>query len=1096
MAELNKKTKRKKEEKRSRPKTNMKSREKMNKSVINYGNVSKINEPSKKRKDVSFSVKRDNKVKEKSPTELVKQFKAERERSVNAGYIDKIVKENVKRIIKNKQREHVKERENEEKAKKEREELLEKNKKIREMNAKNTQSASKEAHKYAWGVDQKRLKSAKTKREGGTSIESFSSQRPPAHVASTNRDRISMLGLELIKKRGSNPPSKGKENVDKTNQPAKKKVCINLNIPDREAESETSKKAIRDYIFQKKERLLAEKKSKETEKEQQKEKISANKAKLEELVHNIFSGRKEQKESPEKKKIKKKKGKTKKHKKKRSPLIIRNVEPVKEGTLDNGAIMKVIKKELLEEIGLSAKREKEPIPIQTAPSSNEQLRERMAYLTKFYENLKRRSAIQSNEHSKMATKIQAWYRGCLARKKYLGLKQKKEAEIKQNIKIEVKPERKIEVKPETKIQKATELKPQKASQEVQTEPELIAKPAVETSLLHDSEGDLLGTEKIDLIDEEKLREKLIKEIQSVETQMQDIDIMEPQRDQLINYLSKSEISHSKDEGYNKPAPHAYDLPFKPQMEESFSEQNVDSSLAELIESEYTAQPRPAFERNSFHEFTLKRFKDLMKEENLSKIISMREKLLQYREKTEKRYLGKLFKSKKFSPKTYHRKKAELEKWITKEKVEIKKSKRQFIENWKRTADMIEETHKNAVRVKQMVFEGTLNGLNDTHSTVSLALNTSRDIIEGDKEETREKIKAQSERKTPKKSFIMSPTRTRYQKEASDDDLEALLNESGEGESEPLTVKRDEPQIILIKESEFPKDSEAKLEAVVLPEVSVTLNEDPPAKPYISPRKLDDPFPEKTKKSPEPAKTAVSPVKFYDPSMVEDVVIEIYEELVNSEMDQLFSFKPEKPSHAIEVQTKKDSIPLIEEVKQPNVATLLQQSLAFDERRGIDYSSEYISDFLELIFENVISQGKDQFLTQINTPLIIEPLDILHKLQADDSSPGSAQKPNASPIIPPEVEQRVTQAILFERRDPEFIRKCQETYNRAIHAAANEGLNLLRPYGLFGEPAPWSKQQRILFKEIVDTGLIVKNVKSMVQLQQKLIQILDSGLGRI
>ena len=162
--------------------------------------------------------------------------------------------------------------------------------------------------------------------------------------------------------------------------------------------------------------------------------------------------------------------------------------------------------------------------------------------------------------------------------------------------------------------------------------------------------------------------------------------------------------------------------------------------------------------------------------------------------------------------------------------------------------------------------------------------------------------------------------------------------------------------------------------------------------------------------------------------------------------------------------------------KPNNENYLQQALSFEHHNGIDLSPEFIDYFLELLFINVIGPSKDNFLLQINTPLPKDLLLILKKTRCNDSSPILNQ---CGQIIPTEVEKRISQGILLEMQGSKSIRKCQEIYNRAVCAATNEALDMLRPYGLYGDPSPWSNQQRILFKDIVDTELIVKNVKSMV-----------------
>ena len=63
------------------------------------------------------------------------------------------------------------------------------------------------------------------------------------------------------------------------------------------------------------------------------------------------------------------------------------------------------------------------------------------------------------------------------------------------------------------------------------------------------------------------------------------------------------------------------------------------------------------------------------------MIKIREDAIKYREQTEGKYISKMYKSKQFSPRTYDIKRKELEVWVTKEKEDVKKTKKVFEEQW-------------------------------------------------------------------------------------------------------------------------------------------------------------------------------------------------------------------------------------------------------------------------------------------------------------------------------------------------------------------------------------------------------------------------------
>ena len=95
-----------------------------------------------------------------------------------------------------------------------------------------------------------------------------------------------------------------------------------------------------------------------------------------------------------------------------------------------------------------------------------------------------------------------------------------------------------------------------------------------------------------------------------------------------------------------------------------------------------------FERDPFKEFTNKKFKEFMQQENMRKIIDMREQALEMRHKTQMDSMKKMLETRKFSPKTFDNKKIELEKWINKERENIRRSKKDIERGWTSTADSI------------------------------------------------------------------------------------------------------------------------------------------------------------------------------------------------------------------------------------------------------------------------------------------------------------------------------------------------------------------------------------------------------------------------
>ena len=86
------------------------------------------------------------------------------------------------------------------------------------------------------------------------------------------------------------------------------------------------------------------------------------------------------------------------------------------------------------------------------------------------------------------------------------------------------------------------------------------------------------------------------------------------------------------------------------------------------------------------------------------MLEIREEAIKYREKTEKKFMKNMLQAKKVSPRTYERKRLELETWVTKEKEEIRRTKKVFEEQWAKTSKMIEWTQQDANYLKKIIIE--------------------------------------------------------------------------------------------------------------------------------------------------------------------------------------------------------------------------------------------------------------------------------------------------------------------------------------------------------------------------------------------------------
>eukprot|EP00347_Sterkiella_histriomuscorum_P007962 403346899 len=128
--------------------------------------------------------------------------------------------------------------------------------------------------------------------------------------------------------------------------------------------------------------------------------------------------------------------------------------------------------------------------------------------------------------------------------------------------------------------------------------------------------------------------------------------------------------------------------------------------------------RSLFDRNTFQDFQQK-IKDNNEQgfnvNNYPKMLQMREDAIKYREIEESKHLKRMVKTKQLSPRTYDIKCKELETWVTKEKEEVKKTRKDIEEQWQKTAQIIEQTQKNQENMKKLLKESHGNQHHTAHN---------------------------------------------------------------------------------------------------------------------------------------------------------------------------------------------------------------------------------------------------------------------------------------------------------------------------------------------------------------------------------------------
>jgi hypothetical protein len=111
-----------------------------------------------------------------------------------------------------------------------------------------------------------------------------------------------------------------------------------------------------------------------------------------------------------------------------------------------------------------------------------------------------------------------------------------------------------------------------------------------------------------------------------------------------------------------------------------------------------------FDQESHLDLSSKRMKKLIMTSDFSSLLNLREEAIKNKADKEKAKLDNLITAKKISPRTGKFKALKLEKWITKEKEEIKKTKKIIEEARRKTEDVIKQTQTNGEYLKHILSE--------------------------------------------------------------------------------------------------------------------------------------------------------------------------------------------------------------------------------------------------------------------------------------------------------------------------------------------------------------------------------------------------------
>ena len=811
-------------------------------------------------------------------------------------------------------------------------------------------------------------------------------------------NRISALGLGILyMKKGESKKvtAKSKENI-----PVIKKS--------------STRKNIKDYIVQKKDEWNRKRRDKENEEKSKKERIDANKVKLNTMIKFIFGTAKKGYLQGKKNKRKASKGKRKVSEEKyfsiepnKSHIRIRSMSSSE--CSQSGNTIKKMKEQLIREMksrvptdatGIHKfintshnKPETKMSKSQSQPyiNKNPLPDEEATFLTQ--KPSSETSKLQSRDTSTFvnATKIQAMFRGYLVRKemnKILSVQlEGLESRLQEDKIVHCSHITSVEdyESPNKRLRDEAPLFNSIATNTENPVPDQYAKKL-----------EKIGVMTVNPVEEVNILPK----------ETQDIISIKP----LSKTGSSLELVKRQKVG------------FRLMKSENASSDSLDLTIEKNLN---LPKPESIFERNTFQAFTLRKYGSRTAMEHLSRILSTQEKIIKYREKTEKMYLRNMYKNKKYSSQTYQRKRKELEKWINKEQDEIRNSKAGLMNTFQRTANMIEEAHCNALRIKKFFMQHALSYNSDSAISISADIQPGLEKLNAEKNLDKEDVKEIYNVQDKLSANKVSPTKRK--------EVKLEITDLGVIGMEPVIKK----------------------EVSNSPEESNTSRDVEEIKPLIELMKVSE--------------SKEIYIEDNKPQIVEDIVSEIYTDLVNNTMECLNTVE-RKPS---EVQPTKAQI------------QSFLKNLATKKHKGIKTNIYQINDYMNELLHEVFSTQQDSFITSISQPIIEDPFEVLKRIQSADKE-YNVDVYEMYPVLQLDTYLELEKKHEASRGEEEgenetqeLLEECEHIHNKAIFDVTNEALAMMRPYGIAGQPMPWSLVPRILVSKIFEPAEIIRKVKSIV-----------------
>ena len=154
----------------------------------------------------------------------------------------------------------------------------------------------------------------------------------------------------------------------------------------------------------------------------------------------------------------------------------------------------------------------------------------------------------------------------------------------------------------------------------------------------------------------------------------------------------------------------------------------------------------------------------------------------------------------------------------------------------------------------------------------------------------------------------------------------------------------------------------------------------------------------------------------------------------------------------------DNVKVSNEAEIPNFRDSSSLELFDDKhRRGIQLDTEYIENFLGKIFDLMISKYKNNYIKEVNNAISRPIAELLEGIEKERNLRIMQQLPHdLQPIIPISIFLDIEKEKKYDTCDssPNTIKtlgEYEQIHDKVIFDSVNEALNLIRPYGLNGEP---------------------------------------------